>query len=201
MTALETESLLLPGLETQLADLFERLILPADWLGQVLRAARKFANPETQQDVKNESAKLQAALQRAMQLYLWGDLDEIEYRREKVKLELALKQLGSQTLEPAMLVPRLESGVEVMKSARTLWEAPGVTQETKGQLVRELFEEVKVGLEGIVSVRPRPEYVPLFACAEYVNGRGERSPVDSTHLEIVGVEDMIEFWDKQARSA
>ncbi|MDP2726161.1 MAG: hypothetical protein Q8P59_01330 [Dehalococcoidia bacterium] len=34
-----------------------------------------------------------------------------------------------------------------------------------------------------------------------IDCRGERSPADSTHLEIEGVEELIEFWDKQSKWA
>ena len=86
-----------------------------------------------------------------------------------------------------------------------LWTHPHTSDAKRKEFVNEAFVEVILKGRDIVRVVPRPTYVPLFARSVYLNrggyGRGERSQADSTHLEIVGVEELIEFWDKQARSA
>ena len=53
----------------------------------------------------------------------------------------------------------------LLQDLPALWNHPGVTAAQQRGLALEVFQEVRLRAGGLVAVRPRPEYVPLFAYA------------------------------------
>ena len=59
------------------------------------------------------------------------------------------------------------------------WEHPGVTQQQRRDLAREVFDEIRLRDGKLVAVKPQPEYAPLFAYSIWNEGQNvgdERSP-------------------------
>jgi poly-D-alanine transfer protein DltD len=71
--------------------------------------------------------------------------------------------------------------VDVAKAAQllmdlpALWQHPGVTQEQRKKLAREVFEEVRLNEGRLVAVKSNPAYAPLFGYSDWshhvVDGR------------------------------
>ena len=62
--------------------------------------------------------------------------------------------------------PNLDRASRLLQDLPALWKRPGeVTAAQHWGLAREVFQEVRLREGGLVSVRPRPRYVPLFAYA------------------------------------
>ena len=57
----------------------------------------------------------------------------------------------------------LDRAAELLCDLPTLWEHPGVTQDQRRELIREVFEEIRLRNGKLVAIKPRAEYVPLFA--------------------------------------
>ena len=63
-----------------------------------------------------------------------------------------------------------------MADLPALWSHPGVIDKQREELVREIFQEVRLRESEIIAAEPRLDYKPLFACiiAEGVRkSRGE----------------------------
>ena len=75
-------------------------------------------------------------------------------------------QRQRRALEPkptAPSTPNLDRAVELLQNLPTLWEHPGVTQDQRRELIREVFEEIRLRNGKLVAIKPRAEYIPLFA--------------------------------------
>ena len=59
--------------------------------------------------------------------------------------------------------PNLDRAAELLRDLPALWEHPGVTQEQRRELAREVFDEIRIREGKLVAVKPRPDYAPLFA--------------------------------------
>ncbi len=60
-----------------------------------------------------------------------------------------------------------------------LWDHPGVTQQQRRDLAREVFDEIRLRDGKLVAVKPQPEYAPLIAYSIWNEGQNvgdERSP-------------------------
>lgn len=69
-------------------------------------------------------------------------------------------------------LPNLERGAQLLADLPALWSHPGVTDEQREALVREMFEQVRLRGSDLVAIEPKPEYQPLFA---YIVTEGVRN--------------------------
>ena len=63
------------------------------------------------------------------------------------------------------MMPNLERASRLLQDLPALWNHPGVTTAQQRGPVREVFQEVRLREVGLIAVRPKPKYVPLFAYA------------------------------------
>ena len=82
------------------------------------------------------------------------------------------------TGETPAALPNLERAAQLLNDMPALWSHPGVTDEQREALVREMFEQVRLRGTDLVAIEPKPEYQPLFAYSVWrqdeVNGVGAR---------------------------
>ena len=133
--------------------------LDQEWEHTVMRALRqeKDAPPCDQ-----EQARLERALTNLRKQHLWGDISDEEYRQEKQELERQRNRLTP--LSVTVPIPNLERAAQLLTDLPALWSHPGVTDEQRECLVREIFEQVRLRGRNLVAVEPKPQYQPLFAC-------------------------------------
>ena len=79
-------------------------------------------------------------------------------------------------------MPNLDKAAQLLKDLPALWQHPGVTDEQRQEFSREVFEEIRLDGREIVAVRPKAQYVPLFAYVIWSQGINgvSRTPVTPT---------------------
>ena len=63
------------------------------------------------------------------------------------------------------MVPNLDRASRLLQDLPALWNHPGVTAAQQRGLALEVFQEVRLRVGGLIAVRPKPKYAPLFAYA------------------------------------
>ena len=144
--------------------------LPEAWQQMVLRA---LGEPQPQDDTQQERARLTKALDRAKDLYKWGDESPEQYEQTTREIEQQLSLLTPP--EPTDLSD-MRRAAEVLDNLRAFWEYPGVSDGTRKEMIDEVFATIDLDEHGIYEVRPRAEYRVLAAAAApgVASGRGER---------------------------
>jgi hypothetical protein len=106
-------------------------------------------------------SRIEKAIENVRKEHQWGDLTDDDYRRERHELEGQLKSIKGTELPVQM--PNLERAAELLKQLPELWSHPGVSNEQRGKLVKEVFTRITIGGKQLMSVEPRQLYAPLFA--------------------------------------
>ena len=122
-----------------LSEQFADRVLPGMSLGAGWKAKSSEARREEAEAPGDEQAvrRLQTALKNLRKQHMWGDIDDVEYRQERIPLERQLK-LAAPTPR-TFKVPNLERAAELLNDLSTLWSNPGVTLEQQEALVREVL--------------------------------------------------------------
>ncbi len=150
------------------------ITLDQGWRSAVLNAMTKEGpQPDHSLDVR----RIDAALTNLRKQHVWNVLNDQEFKSEYQALQRQRRALEPKPSERS--TPNLDRAAELLRDLPTLLEHPGVTRDQRRELVREVFDEIRLRDGKLVSVRPRPEYAPLFAYSiwkdcQYVGG--ERSP-------------------------
>ena len=132
--------------------------LDASWKARitaVLRAEEPEEHDNGQQD------RLERALDNLRKQHKWGDLSDLEYRRERDLLMRQLKLVERPQVLPEL--PNLERAATLLEDLPTLWMHSGVTHEQRESLVREVFRRITIDGKEFVNIEPQAAYVPLFA--------------------------------------
>ena len=147
------------------------ITLDEGWRSAVIHAMSK-EGPEA--DHRTEIRRIDAALANLRKQHLWDVLSDQEFKTEYQALQ---RQKRALTLKPSVRsTPNLDRAAELLRALPALWEHPGVTQEQRRELAREVFDEIRLRDGKLVAVKPRPEYAPLFAYSlwkesQYVGGK------------------------------
>ena len=62
--------------------------------------------------------------------------------------------------------------MQLLSDFSSLWKQPAITDEQRELLIKEVFEETRLRGNALVSIKPKPEYQPLFA---YIVTEGVRN--------------------------
>ena len=60
-------------------------------------------------------------------------------------------------------LPNLDRAAQFLDELPKLWSHPGVTDEQRESLVREVFKRITIDGKEFVDIEPKPTYVSLFA--------------------------------------
>ena len=134
------------------------LTLGATWKNRIIAVLRPDEPP---QEDRGQGERLRRELENLRKQYQWGDLSDDECRRE---LEIRLGQLKvhTTTVKPTHL-PNLERAANFLEDFPALWLHPGVTNEEREALVREVFWRITIDGKDFVDIEPKPEYAPPFS--------------------------------------
>ncbi len=132
--------------------------LDPTWRTRII-SALKGSQPQEQD--QGTVDRLQRALENLRKQHLWGDLSDEEYRRARESLERQLK-LVAQPAQPPQL-PNLERAAKLLEDMPALWLHPGVADEQREALIREVFRRITIDGKQFVNIEPQPTYVPIFA--------------------------------------
>ncbi len=140
--------------EAQVQWYLEHFVIPDDYQDKILEAHRKLE--KAYDEVGKRRHQLQNRLQRIKDLYKWEHIDRQNYLREYNDLQREL----------SALTPAEENGktldklAEFLKNVANAWKE--ATQEQRNKLANALFEEVWIGHNKVVGVKPREELKPFF---------------------------------------
>ncbi len=73
------------------------------------------------------------------------------------------------------VMPNLEKAADFLRDLPALWSHPGITHQQRESLVKEVFSGITIEGRSLVSVEPKPPYVPLFAVIVVDQGFGYRA--------------------------
>lgn len=110
---------------------------------------------------KIQVERLRKALENLRKQHLWGDISDIDYRRERADLERQIQAITPDTIH--VEIPNLERAAQLLKELPALWQHPGVTNKQRESLVQEVFNKISMDGGSLVSIEPKPTYAPLFA--------------------------------------
>ena len=128
------------------------------WRSAVLRAmSNEGPEPDSSLDIR----RVESAMANLRKQHLWDVIADDDFKAEYQALQRQLR-----TLEPKLSqrsIPNLDRAAELLQDLPALYEHPGVTQEQRRDLAREVFDEIRIREGKLVAVQPRPDYAPLFA--------------------------------------
>ena len=103
---------------------------------------------------------IEAASANLRKQHLWNVISDQEFKAGYLEL-----QRQKRALDPKPSVrstPNKDRAAEILSDLPALRKHPGVTQEQRRDLAREVFDEIRIRDGKMVAVKPRPEYAPLF---------------------------------------
>ena len=157
------------------------LTLPDSWEKTILAAMRREEPPIDVSEVE----RIERALENLRKQHTWGDLTDEKYRQERSALQRQIK-LVSPPSQPRQL-PNLERAAELLKDLPALWSHPGVTDEQRESLIREVFVEITIDSDKLTSIEPKSNYAPLFATIAQAHGYcGMESPPSPPAISVPG---------------
>lgn len=128
------------------------------WRDAILKA---IANEGPEPDHTIEIRRIEGAMANLRKQHLWGVIEDDEFKRQYRELERQRKVLV--TPKVSTLTPNLDRAASLLRDLPALWRHPGVTQEQRRELTREVFEELRIREGRLVAAKPKPQYAPLFA--------------------------------------
>ena len=121
---------------------------------------RALAREGPQPDHTLEMKRADAALANLRKQHLWGVISDDTFKEEFRELEH--QRRAWTTPQPQTQTPDLDKAAVLLQDLPALWRHPGVTSEQRRELVREVFEKIRIREGALVAVKPRPSYTPLF---------------------------------------
>ena len=153
------QSVSAPQVENEFAErVLGCITLDDGWRSAVLNA---MANESPEPDHHLDIRRIDAAMANLRKQHVWNVLNDQEFRSQYQTLQRQRRALEPRSSERS--TPNLDRAAELLRDLPALWEHPGVTQEQRRDFAREVFDEIRLREGKIVAVKPRPEYVPLFA--------------------------------------
>ena len=105
--------------------------------------------------------RIERALANLRKQHLWGAISDEEFRAEHLTFQRQLKTV-TPPAAPRM-TPNLDRAAELLRDLPALWQHPGVSPEQRRDLVRQVFQDIRLREGRLVAVTPKPNYAPLFA--------------------------------------
>lgn len=114
------------------------------------------------QSTEAERARLERKAERVKLLYIEGELNDVEYRRQRAQIAESLAAIPVDDLPSTEAVGRrLAQMLADLSQAWTL-----ATPPERNAIAREVFADVVIANRTAVAVKPRPELAPFFASLE-----------------------------------
>jgi site-specific DNA recombinase len=127
------------------------LELPEDWQRQINGYLN--GGPDLEQ-VERQRRVLEAKLERIKRLYIDGDLNDGEYRRERGKVRRELARL----VTPEAV--NIENAAAMLRNFSGIWDQATLVEKKK--ILHEILGRIVVRDKEIVELIPSPAFVPLF---------------------------------------
>ena len=99
---------------------------------------------------------LQSSINRLVELFKWGHINEEQYLKDYEDIQQKLNELTPDDDRSKIL----EKLVDFLSNVAAAWQQ--ATQEQRNRLGRALFEQIRVEGKRVVFVKPRDELKSLF---------------------------------------
>ena len=109
-----------------------------------------------------EQAKLERALTNLRKQHLWGDVSDDDYKQEKQELERHFRASAPATVP--IYRPNFDRAAQLLADLPALWKHPGTTDSQRELFIKEVFHQIRLRGSSLVSIEPKPDYQPMFAC-------------------------------------
>ena len=109
-----------------------------------------------------EQAKLERALTNLRKQHLWGDISDDDYKQEKQELERHFRASAPATVP--IYRPNFDRAAQLLADLPALWKHPGTTDSQRELFIKEVFHQIRLRGSSLVSIEPKPDYQPMFAC-------------------------------------
>lgn len=140
--------------EAQIQTYLHHFVIPPDYQRRILGMYSELRG--TLDPSRQDRATLRARLERIKELYEWGDYGRAKYLAEKAEIQKQLMALAPEQETDR----RLERLAAFLKDLPVAWEHADSAQ--RNRLARRLFQEVWIGDQRVVAVKPQPELAPFF---------------------------------------
>ena len=135
--------------------------LDEGWKTRIIAALMSNGGISEDKPDQKQAERFRKVLENFRKQHLWGDISDVDYKRERADLERQIKALTLDTTPVEM--PNLERAAQLLNEMPVLWQHPGVTNKQRESLVQEVFNKISLDGEALVAVEPKPAYAPLFA--------------------------------------
>ena len=98
--------------------------------------------------------------------HMWGHISDEDYRTQHQELQRALDDIPREQSAPLALTDFSRSA-KLLGEFGTLWNHPGVSDESRKAFIEEVFEQVQIDELGIRAVKTVEDYLPLMAIATW----------------------------------
>jgi DNA invertase Pin-like site-specific DNA recombinase len=122
---------------------------------------------------KVQAERLQRAIENLRKQHLWGDISDIDYKRERAEMDRQLKAITPATA--SIELPNLERASKLLNELPALWQHPGVDNKQRESVIQEVFTKINMEGDSMISIEPKPAYAPLFADIILQNSFGYRA--------------------------
>ena len=152
-------------LEAQLAEFMATSVsLPADWQAEVMKLIKQPMTAPS--DHTQRLAKVEQAIEALRKQHTWGDINDEQYRTERQQLQRELDDVPRDQTAP-FAVTDYSRSAKMLTEFGTLWNHPGVSDESRKAFIEEVFEQVQIDELGIRAVKPAEAYLPLMAIVRW----------------------------------
>ena len=158
-------------LEQQIGDwLCSALVLSAEHKLRLAALVREKVANDASPAAAERAAALRQTLKRLNDAFVYGSMDEAEYRAAVTETKEALARV-----EGAPNEARIMAAIRVAQDIPALWSR--ARPDRRKQMLQAVLEVARVSSGAIVAVKPRPEVAPLLAVTTL--GKDWRSRPDS----------------------
>ena len=130
------------------------------WRNAILAA---LAKDTPQADTSAKLRHIESAIANLRKQHLWGAISDDEFKQEFQALDREQRILENQ--QRPTQTPNLDRASALLRNLPELWQHPGVNDKKRRELVREVFQMIRLRGRDIISVMPKSAYAPLFAYA------------------------------------
>jgi DNA invertase Pin-like site-specific DNA recombinase len=151
--------------------------LADDWKNKIIQVLHKSSETKGNDQIRD---RLMRAKENLRKQHIWGDITDEEYHRERSAIENQCKAVSPNPQSSGL--PNLERAAQLLTDLSTLFSHPGVTQSQRESFIGEVFAEITIEGRELISIEPKPSYVPLFATmlnqqkVEYLETKPPPSP-------------------------
>lgn len=135
----------------------------------------QLTNPIPNAQSSSENGRLEQALNNLRKQHLWGDVNDEEYRQQKLFIERQLNAFRNTS--EAQNVVNLTRACELMSELVNVFSHEGVTDVQREAFIKEVFASVRLDGNKLIAIEPKAVYKPIFTAIlnrGVLSGRGER---------------------------